>query len=139
MQGPFHMIYPLAWFGEWNVLLVGLIALLLFGKRLPEMGRSLGKGIVEFKKGINGIEEELDTASRAPGPPANTMVNRLPPAPTSDATTKAALDAGYKFDPYTGKPLNLDPVTGRPMRFDPYTGKPLGQEAPTSPGVGADV
>ena len=36
------------------------IAVLLFGKRLPEVGRSLGKGIVEFKKGLNGVADDLD-------------------------------------------------------------------------------
>jgi TatA/E family protein of Tat protein translocase len=135
------MIYPLAnLFGEWNWILIVLVGLLLFGKRLPEMGRSLGKGIVEFKKGLNGIEEEIEQASRTPGgPPATPSIARLPAAQPSDSTTRAALDAGYKFDPYTGKPLSLDPVTGRPMRFDPYTGKPISQEAPTAPGVGADV
>ncbi len=35
------------------------VAVLLFGKRLPEVGRTLGKGIVEFKKGIRGFEEEF--------------------------------------------------------------------------------
>jgi sec-independent protein translocase protein TatA len=40
------------------VILFG-VAVLLFGKRLPEVGRTLGKGIVEFKKGIRGIEEEF--------------------------------------------------------------------------------
>lgn len=46
---------------EWIILLV--IGLLLFGRRLPEVGRSLGKSIVEFKKGIKGIEDEIDDAS----------------------------------------------------------------------------
>ena len=49
-------------FGNMNmmemVILFG-VAVLLFGKRLPEVGRTLGKGIVEFKKGIRGIEEEF--------------------------------------------------------------------------------
>ena len=36
------------------------IAVLLFGKRLPEVGRSLGKGIVEFKKGLSGVADEMD-------------------------------------------------------------------------------
>jgi len=58
MLGFFHM--PGGW--EWIILLV--IALLIFGKRLPEVGKSLGKGIVEFKKGLKNVKEELDTVDR---------------------------------------------------------------------------
>ena len=39
------------------------VAVLLFGKKLPEVGRTLGKGIVEFKKGIRGVEEEFRSAA----------------------------------------------------------------------------
>jgi sec-independent protein translocase protein TatA len=46
--------------GPVEMLIVMGIAVLLFGKRLPEVGRSLGKGIVEFRKGLNGIGEEFD-------------------------------------------------------------------------------
>lgn len=46
-----------------ELLIIGIIALLLFGKRLPEVARSLGKGIVEFKKGVRGIEDEVDSAT----------------------------------------------------------------------------
>jgi sec-independent protein translocase protein TatA len=49
--------------GPQEMIIVGVIAVLLFGKRLPEVARSLGKGVVEFKKGINGIEEDLRTDS----------------------------------------------------------------------------
>ena len=46
------------------------IGILLFGNRLPEVGRSLGKGIVEFKKGLKGVEDDIDGgAPRAPEPP----------------------------------------------------------------------
>ena len=48
---------PQGW--EWGVILV--IGLLVFGRRLPEVGRSVGKSIVEFKKGIKGIEHEIDS------------------------------------------------------------------------------
>ncbi len=48
---------------EIGILLV--LGLLLFGRRLPEVGRSLGRSIVEFKKGLKGVEEEIETeASR---------------------------------------------------------------------------
>ena len=46
-----------------ELIIFGTIALLLFGKRLPEVARSLGKGIVEFKKGVRGIEDEVSTST----------------------------------------------------------------------------
>ena len=44
--------------GHFEMLIVVFIALLLFGHRLPSVMRSLGLGIVEFKKGMNGIPSE---------------------------------------------------------------------------------
>ena len=51
--------------GPMDMLIIGVIAVLLFGKRLPEVGRSVGKGLMEFKKGLRGIEEELHKATYA--------------------------------------------------------------------------
>ena len=45
-----------------ELVVIALIALLLFGKRLPEVARGLGKGVVEFKKGLKGVEEEVEDA-----------------------------------------------------------------------------
>ncbi len=42
-----------------ELMVVFGLAVLLFGKRLPEVGRSLGRGIIEFKKGIRGVEDEF--------------------------------------------------------------------------------
>src|SRR5438105_7589075 len=49
--------------GPMELIIVMGIAVLLFGKRLPEVGRSLGRGIVEFKKGLNGAGDEFDSSS----------------------------------------------------------------------------
>lgn len=49
----------------WEIMLLLMLGLLLFGKRLPEVGKSLGKGIVEFKKGLRGIEEDVDQQANA--------------------------------------------------------------------------
>ena len=56
------MNVPLAFLGigPMEMLIVGAVAVLLFGKRLPEVGRSLGKSLVEFKKGIREIETGLE-------------------------------------------------------------------------------
>jgi sec-independent protein translocase protein TatA len=66
----------------WEWIIIGLIALLLFGRRLPEVGRSLGKGIVEFKRGLKEIEDDIDTQANRPAPAATAGVggSTLPPA-----------------------------------------------------------
>ena len=49
--------------GGWEILLILLVALLLFGRRLPEVARSLGRSIVEFKRGLRDLEHEIESAS----------------------------------------------------------------------------
>ena len=44
------------------------MSLLLFGNRLPSVMRSLGQGVTEFKKGIEGIEDDADTAAKKSEP-----------------------------------------------------------------------
>ena len=43
--------------GPSEIVVLLVIGVLLFGNKLPEVGRSLGKSLVEFKKGFHGIEE----------------------------------------------------------------------------------
>lgn len=46
--------------GVWEILLIALVILLFFGaKRIPELMKSLGKGVKSFKEGINDIEKEV--------------------------------------------------------------------------------
>ena len=59
---------PLFGFGEslfspGHIILLLIVGVLLFGRRLPEVGRYLGKGIVEFKKGIKGLEDEYESSA----------------------------------------------------------------------------
>ena len=60
------MFVPLAFFtgmpGPMEMFVIAFIILLLFGNRLPSVMRSMGKGIVEFKKGVKGIEEDVEDA-----------------------------------------------------------------------------
>ena len=68
----------------WELVIILAIGLLLFGRRLPDVGRSLGKGIVEFKKGLKGIEDEVDSADQRAK--ANRAAASLPAADSAPAT-----------------------------------------------------
>jgi len=46
--------------GHLELLIVAVVILLLFGHRLPSVMRSLGRGVVEFKRGVHGIEDDLE-------------------------------------------------------------------------------
>jgi sec-independent protein translocase protein TatA len=71
--------------GPWEVFIVLIIALLVFGpKKLPEMGRSMGKGIREFKSSINGDDRDDDDV---PVRRAQELPPAAPPAPAERVTT----------------------------------------------------
>ena len=76
---------------EWIVLLV--LGLLVFGRRLPEVGRSVGRSIVEFKKGIKGIEDEIDDSASAPAPRIEDK-----PAPRIEEQAEAAPPAAENLE-----------------------------------------
>ncbi len=57
MNYPFTDILQLSAPGPIELLVILIIAIIIFGKRLPEIGRSLGKSVVEFKKGIKEAQE----------------------------------------------------------------------------------
>jgi sec-independent protein translocase protein TatA len=51
------------WIGPWEIAILLVIVLLVFGpKRLPEMGRSMGKGMREFKNSLTGKNEDTHPA-----------------------------------------------------------------------------
>jgi len=53
--------------GTQELILLLVIGVLLFGRRLPEIGRSLGKGIIEFKKGLRDMNDEVQEAVHRQG------------------------------------------------------------------------
>ena len=57
------LIYPLGVIGPWQVVIIALVILLLFGgKKIPELMKGLGKGVKSFKEGMNEIEDQINQA-----------------------------------------------------------------------------
>lgn len=81
---------------EWIIVLV--VALLLFGRRLPEVMRNLGKGIVEFKRGVRGIEDQIDEESMRHTPPP------APPPPPAVSPPPTVVDATHTQTPQASEP-----------------------------------
>ncbi len=87
--------------GPVELLIVGTIAVLLFGQRLPEVGRSLGKSLVEFKKGLNEIKSEVDSATYSQ--PSSRVAQRYSADDHDEPTAP-------KFEPPAHEPTQTDPA-----------------------------
>lgn len=84
--------------GNSELLILFVIALLLFGKNLPQVARSLGKGMMEFKKGLSGIDDEIYAASNRPT--SSPQTRPLPIDEREEATAP-------KFEPPKFEPTDV--------------------------------
>ncbi len=71
--------------GPMEMIVIAAVGLIIFGNRLPEVGRSLGKSIIEFKKGIKGVKDEMDKAE-------NTMETKSNASTVSSQTSSTEND-----------------------------------------------
>ena len=94
MNQAMHSLALIGPIGHWELLIIGGIMLLLFGRRLPEVGRSIGQGIVQFKKGLRDIEDEVERGGSAKSPYDKTPYDRQAPAiPPADERRVSQADA----------------------------------------------
>ena len=85
--------------GGWDMLLIGVVALLVFGpKRLPELARSMGRGLAEFRRASSDLRRSMDLdidPTREPAPDPETQ----PPAQAGQPNDPAAIVADTDGEP----------------------------------------
>ena len=113
-----------------EMLFLLLLAFLLFGpKKLPEIGRKIGRGLAEFKRASNELKGQLENEMRlldaedrekkiAPPPPPENTIATLP----QTASTSSVVDASAPVAPITAAPVAAAPV----------------EDSPPSPGPGVE-
>ena len=87
--------------GPTEMLIVLVIGVLLFGKNLPNVGRQLGKSLMELKNGLSDIKSEMDVATYSQ--PSNS------PAPQQYASDDYDEPTAPKFEPPAQEPTAQEP------------------------------
>jgi sec-independent protein translocase protein TatA len=93
--------------GPVEIMIVLAIGVLLFGNRLPEVGRSLGKGLMEFKKGLNDIKSEVDAAAYSQSSTSSRVAQKHAPEDREEPTAP-------KFEPPAQEPTPTAPSAESP-------------------------
>lgn len=102
-----------------HMLIVAVIAVLLFGDRLPEVMRSMGRGLSEFKKGMRGLENSITSAADSSSRPSVSYTRaderddvpapRFDP-PTSEPRAEAPHEPAHHDAEHHQEPAHQEPA-----------------------------
>ena len=87
-----------------DLIILLIIGLLIFGKRLPEVGRGLGRSIVEFRKGMKGVQDEVEDAVNKPDPPAQIPQEPIAKPPLTSTGEDARVSRSDKVESGPSEP-----------------------------------
>ena len=103
MQDELIVLALLGPIGMPEMIVIALLGLLIFGRRLPEVGRGLGRSIIEFKRGLADVKDDVEDAAKEL--PSMEEAAKRPdagkpkPTPVSGKTDASAPPAGAAASP----------------------------------------
>ena len=89
--------------GPVEIVLIGAIAVMLYGKRLPEVGRSVGKTVGDLRRQWTSLAREFDVAAHIEGRASGSAAGSRRPSSAARHDDDASLVAGPRFDPPEGE------------------------------------
>jgi sec-independent protein translocase protein TatA len=92
--------------GMYELMIIGVVAVLLFGKRLPEVAKSLGQSYSQFRKGLNDLHSSIDFTDNSYKPPKSSARSSYEDYDDYDEPTAP------KFEPPPSEPKVESPPTG---------------------------
>ncbi len=96
--------------GAQELLIVGVIAVILFGNRLPSVARSLGKSLNEFKRGMRDFENEMHSTIYSDPPKSVTYDEKTEHhTPPADPTASDATSSSEAAAPPSGETSENEP------------------------------
>lgn len=106
------MMLPFAFFDSFlspqTMVVLAIVAVLLYGERLPEVAREWGKKLVELKKSVHGIREEFATAARDVTSTIESAANTAGRSGTAEDAMREEATAP-KFEPPPSEPAAESP------------------------------
>jgi sec-independent protein translocase protein TatA len=105
-----------------HLLLILVVALVVLGpKRLPEVGRSLGRGLRDFRSGLQGVQDEargiFNDALEEPSQPAEDSAVSTVPEPLAPAAAQPVIAAPAAPEPVVASVTKVMPVEPGPPEF----------------------
>jgi sec-independent protein translocase protein TatA len=89
--------------GMQELVIIGIVAILLFGKRLPEVARTWGKHYSEFRRSLAEIQSQMDMSDIYSSRPSSTSYTKSKPSSTDDYDDYDKATAP-KFEPPPSEP-----------------------------------
>ncbi len=111
--------------GNSEMLMLGIIALLLFGDKLPEVARTWGKKVVDFKKNIQSIQDEIRSAAFSATSSLNEAVSSATDSLQSATdTANSSLESGSNGSSHKPRSYGDDYEETTAPKFEPPAADP---------------
>jgi sec-independent protein translocase protein TatA len=101
------MVFPLAFLEGLNtgtLLFLGIIALLLFGEKLPEVARTWGRKFVDLKKNVENIQSQIRNAAMSATPDLSSLTSPTPRRTPEESAADREEATAPKFVPPPSEP-----------------------------------